>query len=175
MSDTAVVLPFPAPVEPLDDADLSTPDCLAFYRKLAAGVTVVTAGTDSGPVGATASAVTSVSLRPPLLLACLATGSRTMSAIRARQAFAVHLLSEHQRHLSSTFAGRGDRFAGHRWRTVLGVPVLAGTAAWAVCLLAGIHRYGDHDLAVGRLVAAHTGHGRPLVWHDRTYWHLDPA
>lgn len=154
--------------------ELSTSDFLAFYRKLAAGVTVVTAAGESGPVGATASAVTSVSLHPPLLLACLSTGSRTMAAIRTSRAFAVHLLTEDQQHIADTFATHTeDRFAHHDWRTVLDVPVLTTPPAWAVCLLTDIRRYGDHELAVGRLVAAQSGPGRPLLWHDRGYWRLE--
>jgi flavin reductase (DIM6/NTAB) family NADH-FMN oxidoreductase RutF len=150
--------------------DLSTSDCLAFYRKLAAGVTVVTAGGESGPVGATASSVTSVSLRPPLLLVCLSTGSRTMAAIRSRRAFAVHLLTEDQRHLSVAFAAHTEFASG--WRTVLDVPVLTAAQTWAVCHLVDLRHYGDHDVAVGQLAAAHSGPGHPLIWHDRDYWKL---
>jgi flavin reductase (DIM6/NTAB) family NADH-FMN oxidoreductase RutF len=176
MPETAALLPYTPPLEALDDPDLRTADCLAFYRKLTAGVTIVTAGTERGPVGATASSVTSVSLRPPLLLVCLSAKSRTMTAVRARHAFAVHLLAEHQRDLSTAFATPSDaaehRFADRHWRHVLGVPVLAEAPTWAVCLLTDARRYGDHDVAVGRLVAAHNGPGRPLVWHDRDYWRI---
>jgi flavin reductase (DIM6/NTAB) family NADH-FMN oxidoreductase RutF len=179
MPDSAVARALIPPVEAIDDPDLSVADCLAFYRRLAAGVTVVTAGSVDGPVGATASSVTSVSLRPPLLLACLSVESRTMTAIRARGTFAVHLLAENQRHISTAFAARdgypGQRFAGYRFRQVLGVPVLIDAPAWAVCLLADLRRYGDHDVAVGRLVAAHSGPGRPLLWHDRGYWRISHA
>ena len=42
--------------------------CLDFYRRLAAGVAVVTTMGREGPVGCTVSTVTSVSLDPPLIL-----------------------------------------------------------------------------------------------------------
>ena len=45
----------------------------------------------------TASSVTSVSLRPPLLLVSLAKQSRTLAAIRARRSFGVSLLRDDQR------------------------------------------------------------------------------
>jgi flavin reductase (DIM6/NTAB) family NADH-FMN oxidoreductase RutF len=51
--------------------------------------------------------------------------------------------------------------------------VLAEAPTWAVCLLTDARRYGDHDLVVGRMVAAHSGPGRPLLWHDRDYWRID--
>ncbi|MDP9228098.1 MAG: flavin reductase, partial [Actinomycetota bacterium] len=58
--------------------DAPSPD--QFRRALGAyptGVTVVTAIGANGPSGATANAVTSLSLDPPMMLACLDRGSRT--------------------------------------------------------------------------------------------------
>ncbi|GGU49867.1 flavin reductase family protein [Streptomyces daghestanicus] len=147
--------------------------CLGLYAKLAAGVTVVTARGEDGPLGMTVSAVTSLSARPPLLLACLRDGSRTLAAARARRAFAVHLLREEQRELAARFASpaatAAERFAGAGTRQVLGVPVLPGALAWSVCLTEDIRRYGDHHLVVGRVAAVHVGGGRPLLWHDRRF------
>ncbi|MFJ8146156.1 flavin reductase family protein [Streptomyces sp. NPDC096048] len=154
--------------------------CLGLYAKLAAGVTVVTARGADGPLGMTVSAVTSLSARPPLLLACLRDGSRTLAAVRGRRAFAVHLLREEQRELADRFASpattAAERFAGTGTRQVLGVPVLAGALAWSVCLTEDVRRYGDHHLVVGRVAAVHVGGGRPLLWHDRRFGALtEPA
>lgn len=147
--------------------------CLGLYAKLAAGVTVVTARGEDGPLGMTVSAVTSLSARPPLLLACLRDGSRTLAAVRARRTFAVHLLREEQQDLAGRFASpattAAERFAGTDTRQVLGVPVLAGALAWSVCLTEDVRRYGDHHLVVGRVAAVHVGGGRPLLWHDRRF------
>ncbi|MEU3680757.1 flavin reductase family protein [Streptomyces sp. NPDC030592] len=147
--------------------------CLGLYAKLAAGVTVVTARGEDGPLGMTVSAVTSLSARPPLLLACLRDGSRTLAAVRARRSFAVHLLREEQQELAGQFASptttAAERFAGTDTRQVLGVPVLAGALAWSVCLTEDVRRYGDHHLVVGRVAAVHVGGGRPLLWHDRRF------
>ena len=53
----------------------------------ATGVTVVTSiGDDGEPVGTTASAVTSLSLHPPLVLLCFDRSSLTLRAIRAHLA-----------------------------------------------------------------------------------------
>jgi flavin reductase (DIM6/NTAB) family NADH-FMN oxidoreductase RutF len=151
--------------------------CLEMYAKLAAGVTVVTARGEDGPLGMTVSAVTSLSARPPLLLACLRDGSRTLEAIRAGGAFAVHLLRAEQRALAGRFADpratAAERFAGTDTREVLGVPVFSGALAWSVCLVADVRRYGDHHVAVGRVAAVHVGGGRPLLWHDRRFASVD--
>src|ERR1700723_4182524 len=74
----------------------------------ATGVTVVTSiGDDGEPVGTTASAVSSLSLDPPLVLVCFDRASATLEAIRGHGAFVVNVLAEPQRHLSANFARRG--------------------------------------------------------------------
>jgi flavin reductase (DIM6/NTAB) family NADH-FMN oxidoreductase RutF len=147
--------------------------CLNLYRRLASGVSVVTALGEHGLTGMTASSVTSVSLRPPLLLVSLTHQSRTLAAIRARRAFAVHLLRSDQQELAARFAG-GDPEAVDQphHRVVLGAPVLPDVLAWSVCLLEAEHLYGDHTLVIGAVAAAQVGIGRPLVWHDRAYVEL---
>src|SRR5689334_25390591 len=58
----------------------------------ATGVTVVTAVGPEGPSGATANAVTSLSLDPPMMLACLDRGSRTLASVRVQGRFGVNAL-----------------------------------------------------------------------------------
>src|ERR1700733_13360652 len=63
----------------------------------ATGVTVITSvGPGGEPVGTTANAVTSLSLEPPLVLACFDRSSSTLSAIRGHGAFAVNVLGQRQ-------------------------------------------------------------------------------
>ena len=60
----------------------------------ATGVTVVTSIADDGePVGTTASAVTSLSLDPPLVLVCFDRASLTLHAIRSHGAFVINVLA----------------------------------------------------------------------------------
>jgi flavin reductase (DIM6/NTAB) family NADH-FMN oxidoreductase RutF len=156
-----------------DEAGPGRSACLNLYRRLASGVSVVTALGEDGMTGLTASSVTSVSLRPPLLLVSITHGSRTLAAIRARRAFAVHLLRSDQQELAGHFAGparSGATQPDHR--IVLGAPVLPDALAWSVCLLEAEHEYGDHTLVIGAVAAAQVGIGRPLVWHDRAYAEL---
>ena len=63
-------------------------------------VTIVTATGPEGPAGATANAVTSLSLDPPLMLACLDRGSRTLEIVRASGAFGVSVLGAGQEALA---------------------------------------------------------------------------
>ena len=143
---------------------------------LTSGVTIVTSHDAHGPVGMTASAVTSLSLRPPMMLACMASGSTTLAAVRRRRSFAIHLLREDQPELAEAFSRPGNarqRFADVAYRLVFGAPVLSSALAWTVCLLAGAHTYGDHDVVIGRIAMVHTGLGTPLIWHNRRYLRAD--
>lgn len=145
--------------------------CLDFYARLASGTAVVTASSDDGPVGTTVSTVTALSADPPLLLVCLSHSSRTLAAVQPGSAFAVHLLDEEQHGRARLFstATPAERFAVEAYEEVLGVPVLADTFAWSICVTEEVRAYGDHCLVVGRVAALHLADGRPLIWHDRGF------
>ena len=54
----------------------------------------------SGPSGATANAVTSLSLDPPMMLACLDRGSRTLTSVRAQGRSVCNALAAGQEELA---------------------------------------------------------------------------
>src|SRR2546428_1191449 len=71
----------------------------------APGVTVVTTSDGDGrPTGLTASAFTSVSLDPPLVLVCVDHKSQSYPALRERGRFAVNILRRDQQAVSRRFA-----------------------------------------------------------------------
>src|SRR5258707_14921841 len=81
----------------------------------ASGVTVITAMHDGERRGTTASAVSSLSLEPPMVLICLNKASATARAVAAARRFAVNILGEDQAEEAMRFAKRadaGDKFAG---------------------------------------------------------------
>lgn len=141
----------------------------------ATGVSVVTARDGVGaPVGTTANAISSVSLDPPLLLACLARGSETLAAIREERRFAVNILAAEQRHHSDRFARKGDAVRSHEVEFDdhdLGVPVLPGSLATVVCEVEAIHPAGDHEIVIG--LAHHLEHrepgAKPLLFYRGAY------
>jgi flavin reductase (DIM6/NTAB) family NADH-FMN oxidoreductase RutF len=144
----------------------------------ATGVSVVTARDGEGaPVGTTANAISSVSLDPPLLLACLARSSETLAAIREGGRFAVNVLAAEQRHHSDRFAAKGTAAGAHEVDFDdhdLGVPVLPGALATIVCEVEAIYPAGDHEIVVG--VAQHLDHGepgaKPLLFYRGSYSQL---
>ncbi|EPJ40227.1 putative Actinorhodin polyketide dimerase [Streptomyces afghaniensis 772] len=150
---------------------LATPDLLrSVFRRHAAGVAVITARGDAGPVGFTATSLASVSAEPPLLSFGVGTGSSSWPAIEAAGHVGVHILGEHQQELAATFARSGaDRFAPPTaWRDgPEGVPVLDGVPAWLVGRVVARVPAGDHRIVIAEVVHGdHTGTGRPLLYHQ---------
>jgi 3,4-dihydroxy-2-butanone 4-phosphate synthase len=144
----------------------------------ATGVSIVTARDgEGGPVGTTANAISSVSLDPPLLLACLARSSETLAAVRASGRFGVNILGDDQQHHSDRFARKGDAVRAHEVDFddhELGVPVLPGALATIACEVEAIHPAGDHEIVVG--LAKHLEHrdpgARPLLFYRGSYSQL---
>jgi flavin reductase (DIM6/NTAB) family NADH-FMN oxidoreductase RutF len=141
----------------------------------ATGVTVITSVDEDGqPVGTTANAVTSLSLDPPLVLACFDLGSLTLQAIRGHGAFVVNVLAAPQQQLSRNFARRGFAAAWdgvrHR-RGPTGSPRLEDVLAVLECTVEHSLPGGDHEIIVGRVQHAETSSapGAPLVFFRGTY------
>ena len=81
------------------------------------GVTVVTAGTEEGPVGLCVGSFTSVSLHPPLVAFCAGYSSTSYPRIEAAGHFCVNILAEDQEEIARVFADKGDdKFSGIGWR-----------------------------------------------------------
>ena len=159
-------------------ADITTTDYRAVISCFASGVAVVTSTSSDGtPAGTTVSALTSLSLTPPLLLACFDQTSLTLAAIRTYGAFAVNVLTAGQQHLSACFAGRGSpvTWDGIAYRLGLtGCPLLADVLATLECDVEDRFPGGDHEIVVGRVRQADTGGNglRPLLYWRGNYPHM---
>ncbi|MEU9588879.1 flavin reductase family protein [Streptomyces sp. NPDC048219] len=140
------------------------------FRRHAAGVAVITAHGDAGPVGFTATSLTSVSAEPPLLSFGIGTGSSSWPTVAEAEHVGVHLLGEHQQELAATFARSGaDRFGAPTvWREGPGgVPLLDGVLAWLVCRVVGRVPAGDHRIVLAEVLAGDpSGAGSPLLYHQ---------
>lgn len=142
---------------------------------LPSGVTVLTtSGPDgTGIAGMTASAVCSLSLDPPLIMACAANSSRTLTRIRSTGVLAVNVLRADQAHLARRFADpkldQDARFAGSAHRLVDGLPVLDDALAWLTCTVQAAYPGGDHTILTAEVRRLGLGGGHPLLWHNRTF------
>jgi flavin reductase (DIM6/NTAB) family NADH-FMN oxidoreductase RutF len=141
----------------------------------ATGVTVVTTlDPDGQPVGTTASAVSSLSLEPPLILVCFDLASMTLRAVRSHRTFVVNVLAAPQQQLSANFARRGlaadwDGIA-HR-PGLFGSPRLHGVLAAVECTVEHYLPGGDHEIVVGRVRGVETGDAAasPLLYWRGSY------
>lgn len=135
-------------------------------------MTVVTARTRERLVGFTASAFTSVSLAPPLVLVCIGRSSSAHDPIAASPRFGVSILAAGQGELARQFARPGvDRFRDVRLRAGFGeVPILDGALGWLVCARHALHAAGDHSVLVGEVMEAGVDEaGEPLVHYGRRF------
>ncbi|MGD9736255.1 MAG: flavin reductase family protein [Solirubrobacterales bacterium] len=148
------------------------PDMRTFLDAMAeipAGVAVVTTLDSVGtPAGATLSAVSSVSLDPPLILACFDHGSDTLAAVLQRGAFLLHLLGEGQEAVAKRFASEEGKFAERDWSLgPHGLPQLESCSLVLRCSLEQVVDAGDHRVLFGRVLEIDHRAGRPLVYHRR--------
>lgn len=116
------------------------------------GVTIVTAlDADGGIVGMTASAFSSLSMDPALVLFCPSYSSYSYPVLREAKRFAIHLLSAEQQAEAYAFASKGkDKAAGIAWTlSELGNPLLHKATAIIECELWREYEGGDHAIMVG--------------------------
>lgn len=119
------------------------------------GVAIVTTVDAQGqPAGITVNSFTSVSLDPPLILVSIARTSRNFDLFMKASHFAVNLLREEQRHISSAFASQhADRFGQVRHRPGHGnAPLIDAHLVAFECETYARYEGGDHVLLLGKVV-----------------------
>jgi flavin reductase (DIM6/NTAB) family NADH-FMN oxidoreductase RutF/DNA-binding GntR family transcriptional regulator len=141
----------------------------------ASGVTVITALHDGAPYGTTASAVSSLSLEPPMLLVCLNKQSSTGQAIAAARRFAVNILGEDQPDAAMRFARKGaEKFkdvgvAPGEW----GEPLLADALATLECVVVEEVTGGTHSVFLAEVHRASARTGAPLAYFRGQFGRLE--
>ena len=133
---------------------------------LPSGVTLVTTRTAEGDFGMTASSVTSLSVSPPMMLACLNKSSVTCTAVAEAGAYVVNVLGQGHGHLAQQFATAGaDKFTGVRvTRGLRDLPVLADALARIECEVVEEVSAATHTIFLGRVVRADAAEGSPLTY-----------
>jgi 3-hydroxy-9,10-secoandrosta-1,3,5(10)-triene-9,17-dione monooxygenase reductase component len=156
-------------------------DPLAFrdvLGRFATGVCVITSMTEAGPSGLTANAVTSLSLRPPLMVVCFDNQARTLGAVRRSGSFGVQFLAHDQEQIAARFASKEPekvKFEGVDWSARSGVPALVGCLGGVACSLNELIPGGDHMIAVGEVHDLWASEGdslAPLLFYRGDYWAL---
>ena len=150
----------------------------ATLGRFASGVTVLTAVDAGGrDHGMTVSAFCSLSLAPPLVLACVDQRAGMHDVLAEGAPFVVNVLAAGQEQLSRRFAvgDQDDRFAGIGYqRASGGAAVLEGVLAWLDCRVAARVPGGDHTVVVGAVHEAGTrDDARPLLYYRSGYASLE--
>lgn len=148
------------------------------YREVmslfATGVTIVSAMHESKPYGLTVNSFTSVSIRPPLILICIAKGKKAHAVIEKSSYFCVNILTKDQENLCLRFADpriEDVRFEGvDYYLDEYGCPRIKGCLAYITCKNVLGYEGGDHTIFLAEVLKMDKGiDALPLIFFKRSY------
>jgi flavin reductase (DIM6/NTAB) family NADH-FMN oxidoreductase RutF len=148
-------------------------------RLLAGGVTIVATAWQGQRSGLTATAVCSLALSPPRILASVNRRGQSYDLIAQSRVMSVNLLAREHEALAHRFAGREgaheDRFSLGQWcEGVTGAPVLADALAALDCRVAEIVPIDSHAIFIGVVEDVVFGPRRaPLLHYDGDFTTLE--
>ena len=150
-------------------------------RLLAGGVTIVASAHEGRHSGMTATAVCSLALAPPRILASINVAGHTYGLVSRSRCMSVNLLAHDHENLACRFAAKrasedDDRLAYGEWRTlVTGAPLLADALAALDCRVTEIIPLDTHAILIGTVEDILFGPRRaPLVHFEAGYTSLLP-
>ncbi len=144
--------------------------------RVAAAVHIVATGGPAGLAGITATAVTSITVEPPMMLFCINKTSPSAARLIENGVFCINTLAPSHEPLSNIFAGRGDqrldeRFTTGEWtKLTTGAPALKGAVAAFDCRLVEAKEVSTHFIIIGAVEAVDFGpEGESLAYVHRKY------
>ncbi len=151
----------------------------AFRRAMSAfatGVTVVTAHGRDRLSGITVNSLTSVSLKPRLLLWCLGDESARYDVFAAADVWGVTVLGADEEALAVRFArAETEEVAGGEADVFAGAPVLKAGIGWLSCRTYERRKAGDHLIVTGEVHDFRAKPGAALTFYRGLYGRLsDP-
>lgn len=150
-----------------------TADALrSVMRQIASSVTIITSNGEEGPVGITATSVTSVSMLPPSILVCINQATRLHQAVKHSDQFRVNYLAKGQQDIAKAFGGpiEGDRFKCGTWDlTASNGPRLLGCLGDMTCAVSGINDFGTHSVFFGTVSSVNIQYHDPLLYCGGAY------
>lgn len=162
-----------------DSAPIATVDQELFRQVVghfASGVTVITTSLAGELYGTTASAVSSLSMDPPMMLMCLNHTSSTHDAVLEAGTYAINILAEDQRDIAVNFGRKSShKFEGVDYSISShgDVPLIDNALATLVCTVTEAPRGGTHSVFFGRVVEATYREGNPLAYYRGTFGRLE--
>ena len=145
--------------------------------QLPTGVAVVALSEEDRIHAMTVGSFTSLSLDPPLVLACIGGRAQMAPLFQKGQRFSANVLRGDQRALSTYFAGswQGDAPPPHRFLHWEGSPRLEGSVLSLACRVDQVVEGGDHLIVIAGVQAIHLGltPRTPLIFFDHRYHQAD--
>ena len=149
-------------------------------RRLAGGVSIITAGQGDDITGMTVTSLTSLSASPPRLLVSINRQASSFPLIDRHRVFGVNILGSDQHDVAGRFSnGRlkgSQRFEGMPWSAgSSGVPLLNDSLAMIECEVEEIIERHSHGIVVGRLLSFELSPRLSgLVYWNGQYIEIDP-
>ena len=124
--------------------------------------------------GITVSSYASLSLEPPLILACIDRRACIHQVLCTATSFSISVLNSEQECVARRFSSHTeDRFAGiDTLRGISGNVLITGALAHLECDLVDRHEAGDHSIIIGAVKFARARTGRPLLHFRGAYTEL---
>ena len=142
-------------------------------RRFAQSVSVISTSHDGQRIALAATAVNSLSLVPPSMLAVVNRSASIYSALRSGARFCINVLNADQKEIADACGGKlkGEaRFGVGKWDYVEGLPCLAEAQARLFCQQDGFVTYGTRGMFIGRILRAEFGPEKaPLIYSDGRY------
>lgn len=141
----------------------------------ASGVTVITTSDGGALYGTTASAVSSLSMEPPMMLICLNRSSSTHDHVARAGRYAINILSVDQHDLAAHFGRKGsDKFATvPHTMSPRGMPLIDGALASIECVVTETAVGGTHTIFLGEVREANARVGEPLAYYRGRFGALE--
>ena len=163
-----------------DGQDRDLPDIDTFRRamgRFVTGVAMLTTRSREVDYAMTASALTSVSLEPLLLLVCIEREARFHDTVLEAGVWGISVLSAADRSAADWLATRGRPLHGqldripHHHGPQTGVALLNDALSTFECRTTAVHPAGDHTIVVGEVVSvtSATHSGEALVYYRGRY------
>ncbi|NNC11804.1 flavin reductase [Planctomonas sp. JC2975] len=146
------------------------------FRLHPAGIALITATTEEGPVGLTASSVASVGIDPPSLAFSVTRATGSAGGILSAPTHLVHLLDAQHVDLARVFAVSGtERFTAEQGWSYLptGEPHLAEARVALRCRILQQTSVGSSVLVLAEVLDIHVGErGESVAYVDREFRRL---
>lgn len=140
--------------------------------KFPSGVVIATSiNGENKRCGFTASAFSSLSLSPPLVLVCLANSADCFQSFAEASKFAINILGKEQEDLAMKFATKGiDKFSDDDFDTgSYGLPIIPNCVASLECDTKNTFDGGDHTILVGEVKFLSVNDVQATIWHEGSF------